>query len=83
MVQWYEAQQRDHCARAPGSAVMPHLLPQGQPLVAPRLSAEKDSEVTFDEVVTARKERSQQYKRKQLLGAGLRGDGLWLVQVAG
>ena len=32
-----------------------------------RLSAEKDSEVTFDEVVTARKERSQQYKRKQPL----------------
>lgn len=33
-----------------------------------RLSAEKDSEVTFDEVVTARKQRSQQYKRQQCHG---------------
>jgi hypothetical protein len=38
-----------------------------------RLSAEKDSEVTFDEVVTARKERSQQYKRKQPLGVAWGG----------
>lgn len=26
MVQWDEAQQRDHCARAPESAVMPYVL---------------------------------------------------------
>lgn len=30
--------------------------------------AENDGEVTFDEVVTARKQRSQQYKRRQRLG---------------
>eukprot|EP00434_Breviolum_minutum_P027853 symbB.v1.2.024639.t1/scaffold2349.1/size81648/3 len=35
-------------------------------IMVQELSAEKDSEVTFDEVVTARKQRSQQYKRQQM-----------------